>query len=176
MFHLQSDNIYLSSALSYYCQHKGIHLNLEQNEPFFAHLVIRQHQNVFEITCNSQTLKLTTPQHIQIYFDNIMSLLKNVQINFGELIYSPILQVLELKNKNLKLKNIHNIILSNLLLYLGKGIEKPTLYKKIWPNDKSYHINKLDTHLTNLKNELKESLNFDLIFSSSGGNLKLRIN
>jgi len=59
---------------------------------------------------------------------------------------------------------------------LDKGIEKPTLYKKIWPNDKSYHINKLDTHLTNLKNELKESLNFDLIFSSSGGNLKLRIN
>lgn len=176
MFNLQSDNIYLSSALSFYFQQKGIHLSLEQNAPFFAHLIVRQHESAIEITCKSQTVKLTAPQHIQTYFDNIMSLLKDVQINFCELTYFPIPQLLKFKKENLKIKNIHNIILSNLLLYLEEGIEKPILYKKIWPNDKSYQINKLDTHLTNLKKELKGSLNFDLIFSSSNGNLRLRVN
>ena len=176
MFHIQSDNIYLSSALIFYFQQKGIQFGLEHDKPFFAHLIVEQHQNTVEITCKSQTIKLTTPQHIQFYFENIMSLLKNVQINFGELIYFPILQDLEFKKKKIKIKNIHNTIIGNLLLYLDKGIEKTTLYKKIWPNDKSYHINKLDTHLTNLKKELKETLNFDLIFSSSSGNLRLRIN
>ena len=37
------------------------------------------------------------------------------------------------------------------------GIEKVDLYKIIWPKDKEIILNKLDTHLTNLKNIVQDS-------------------
>ena len=176
MFNLRSNNTHLSLALIDYLQSKGVQVSLEQNKPSFANVVIEQYSHMVEIACKSQFIKLTTPKHIQSYSENIISLLKKIQFNFGELIYFPYHQDLECKKKKIKIKNIHNIILSNLFLYSNQGIEKQNLYQIIWPYDKSYHMNKLDTHLTNLKKELKISLNFDLDFFSYDGNLKLRIN
>ena len=64
----------------------------------------------------------------------------------------------------------------SLLLNIEEGIEKTKLIKKIWPKDKDIFFNKLDTHLTNLKNQLQNDLNFNLKFSSKSGILKLGIN
>ena len=64
----------------------------------------------------------------------------------------------------------------NLLLNLDNGVGKIELIKNIWPKDKDIFFNKLDTHLTNLKNQIYKDLNFDLKFSSNSGVLKLSIN
>jgi len=55
-------------------------------------------------------------------------------------------------------------------------MEKVDLYKNIWPKDKDYQMNKLDTHLTNLKNYIYEKIDLKLNFSSISGQIKLIIN
>ena len=52
--------------------------------------------------------------------------------------------------------------MKNLLMSMENGISRKELYFHIWPNDKDIQINKLDTHLTNLKNYLLENLNLKL--------------
>ena len=74
------------------------------------------------------------------------------------------------------LSDIQNEIMIHLLLNLGNGIDKIELIKSIWPNDKDIFFNKLDTHLTNLKNQLLSDINFKLKFSSKSSLLKLSIN
>ena len=64
----------------------------------------------------------------------------------------------------------------HLLLNHDSGVEKIELIKNIWPKDKEIFLNKLDTHLTNLKNQIYNDLNFDIKFSSKFGLLKLSIN
>ena len=71
-------------------------------------------------------------------------------------------------------KLLQNIILNTILL-CKEGVDKDHLYKKIWKRDKSIQINKLDTHLTNLKNQLAKEIGFELNFSSKLGILKLCI-
>ena len=48
--------------------------------------------------------------------------------------------------------------------------------KEIWPLDKEVQINKLETHLTNLKTKIKTKLNINLNISSNEGKINLRIN
>ena len=66
--------------------------------------------------------------------------------------------------------------MSNLLLNSDRGINKVDLIKTIWPNDKEIFFNKLDTHLTNLKNNLSKEIDYDLKFSSKSGIIKLATN
>ena len=62
------------------------------------------------------------------------------------------------------------------LLTSKDGIDKEILYKSIWKKDKSIYINKLDTHLTNLKKKLKQDLEINVNFQSQKKNLRLLIN
>ena len=77
------------------------------------------------------------------------------------------------KKKSL-LSDIQNIILNDLLLS-KEGIDKDHLYKKIWKRDKSIQINKLDIHLTNLKNKLNDDLDLNVIFHSHEKKLRLLV-
>ena len=79
------------------------------------------------------------------------------------------------KNKKSFLSDIQNIIMTN-LLSSKDGIDKDKLYQLIWKKDKSIYINKLDTHLTNLKKKLKQELNIKVNFQSQKKNLRLLIN
>ena len=60
-------------------------------------------------------------------------------------------------------------------MFTDVGVNKESLYKKIWKRDKSIFINKLDTHLTNLKKKLKQELDIQINFQSQNKNLKLII-
>ena len=55
-------------------------------------------------------------------------------------------------------------------------LNKIDLYKEIWPLDKELQLNKLDTHLTNLKNHLKEKINFNFLFFSRSGSIYFGVN
>ena len=87
--------------------------------------------------------------------------------------YVPVKQNLIYEKKSLVLGNIHNLIFSALLLHLKSGISKNNLYEMIWPGDKSYQINKLDTHLTNLKNLIIEKLGYQANFKTIEGKIHL---
>ena len=55
-------------------------------------------------------------------------------------------------------------------------MNKYFIYKKIWPNDKDLFINKLDGHLSNLKNEIQTNLDFNFDYASKKKLIKLIIN
>ena len=58
---------------------------------------------------------------------------------------------------------------------IDNGVDKNYLYKTIWTQDKDIQINKLDTHITNLKNKIKKGLNIDLKIITNAGILRLII-
>ena len=78
--------------------------------------------------------------------------------------------------RSLKLRNTHNLIFREILKSRDTTIKKNILYDVIWPKDVDVQINKLDTHLTNLKTLLKVQLNYNLNFKSSGGILRFLTN
>ena len=84
-------------------------------------------------------------------------------------------EYLNFNNINLKLTHTHNLIIQDILIAKEQKISKIDLYKKIWPNDVNIQINKLDTHLTNLKNFLYDSFNFKLKFNSTSGMINFLI-
>ena len=55
----------------------------------------------------------------------------------------------------------------NNILIFKECVDKDVLYRKIWKRDKLIQINKLDTHLTNLKNKLNDELNLNVNFHST---------
>ena len=66
------------------------------------------------------------------------------------------------------------MIISNLIISDG-GLDKDHLYNLIWKRDKSIYINKLDTHLTNLKKKLYQELDLKINFQSHNKKLQLLI-
>ena len=119
------------------------------------------------------SLKLALPCLIESLFSNLMNIFLDYKVNFQNSHYYPINNLVICKNQKIVLGDIHNKILTSLILYKNTGIDKFDLYKKIWPSDKDYQINKLDTHLSNFKNILMNNIKFEIQFSSSKGIIKL---
>ena len=92
----------------------------------------------------------------------------------GDCKYFPYQRIISSPKRKSLLSDIQNIIITNLIL-TDVGVNKESLYKKIWKRDKSIFINKLDTHLTNLKKKLKQELDIKINFQSQNKNLKLII-
>lgn len=105
---------------------------------------------------------------------NLFLLLSNTKFKFDDFTYYPLLQKIENQNVVLKLTYTHSIILNNLLLNKF-GTEKLDLYKILWPSDKNVQLNKLDTHLTNLKNLFEKNFSYNLNYFSKQSNIKLLI-
>ena len=93
-------------------------------------------------------------------------------VKFDSLFYYPLKQILSSNIASIRLRHIHNVITEEILKNSDHQMSKEYLYKCIWPNDHTIQPNKLDTHLTNFKNILKDSLNYNLIFKSVSGNIK----
>ena len=130
--------------------------------------VINIQENTSAIFLNSdfsKIIKIQKPFSFKSVLDAIDKILNSYEYNLQSVIYAPFRQELVNKKKKLKLTDIHNLILINLIMYQYK-IDKNILYKKIWPKDKEIQINKLDTHLTNLKNLINKNLDYDLKFKT----------
>ena len=106
---------------------------------------------------------------------SLFSLLSNTFFKFNNFIYYPLLQKIGDQNTNIKLTYTHSIILNNLLLN-KQGTEKLDLYKILWPKDKNIQLNKLDTHLSNLKNLFEKKFQYNLNYSSKQSIIKLSTN
>ena len=126
------------------------------------------------ITSDDIKIKLKKPLIYNNLHSNLFSLLSNTFFKFNNFIYYPLLQKIESQNKNIKLTYTHSIILNNLLLN-KLGTEKLDLYKILWPKDKNIQLNKLDTHLTNLKNLFEKEFKYNLNYFSKQSILKILI-
>ncbi len=141
------------------------------------------HQTVIEIQDREKSIILNINGHkidislpIDINFLNSQILKKIIDINFpiGSFKYFPYQREIRNQNKKLLLSDIQNMIISNLMIN-KEGIDKDNLYKLVWKRDKSIYINKLDTHLTNLKKKLNQELNLKIYFQSHNKKLRLLI-
>jgi hypothetical protein len=176
MFLLKSNDQHLIESISHLLKQKNFFHTLDANQKYFFILNINSIKKELEIGSPHKKIKIPLPTTIGTLISTINNLFIDYEIDVNGAKFYPLRQSLEFKNKQINLGNIHFIIFSHLLLNSNDGSDKVELYKSIWPLDKEYQINKLDTHLTNLKNYLKEKLNFSLIFSTSLGLIYFRVN
>jgi len=169
MFLLESDDLLLASSISSILKQKKISHTLEKEEKYFFALKLIQKNKYIEFICSFNSLKIETPTTISLIVKNISQSFINFNLDIKGAKFYPLKRSLVYKNKEAYLGDIHFIILSQLMLNNDRGLDKIKLYKTIWPLDKDLQLNKLDTHLTNLKNHLKEKINLNLLFFSRAG-------
>ena len=141
---------------------------------FFDKIFFSFNQNEVIIKFQKKTDTFKYPFNFNDLKERIFYRISNYKISLNKIDYYPIQQKIENQTFSCKLTYTHSLILSNLFLF-DQGISKNDLYKKIWPYDKEVSINKIDTHLTNIKNILNQTINFSLKISSKNGLLKLII-
>ena len=169
MFLLNSNDPLMVHTVSAILEQKQIVHTLDEKKKYFFKIEIIKNSKDIELRGFSKILKLDIPTSINSLIKKIYNLFSDFTLEINGAKFYPLKQSLAHKDKETYLGNIHFIIFCQLLLYKDNGLDKTELYKEIWPQDKDYQFNKLDTHLTNLKNHLKEKINFDFLFYTRSG-------
>ena len=151
-------------------EQKNIILSLRKDHNFSLKIDFKD--NYLKFSINNYNKKNKVPITFQNLKNNIFDAMSTVKFEFKSFSYYPYLGIIQNSNMSVKLSENYNIILSN-LFDNEDGIKKEKLYSCLWPSNKEYTINKLDTHLTNLKNFLKQNCSLDFQFKSQKGLLKL---
>lgn len=173
MFFLKSNDNFLLNSIVNVLNQKSSIFNINNATNSFATLSISSNESTLFIETGNYKKSIFKPLSFTKLFEEIDSILTKININFNDLSFSPVKQNLIYEKKSLILGNIHNLIFSALMLHTKSGISKDSLYEMIWPEDKNYQINKLDTHLTNLKNLIKQKLGHDTNFKTIEGKIYL---
>ena len=124
----------------------------------------------------NENIKFNLPLNFNEFFVFLKNKLTSTFLMIENIKFYPFKNLIVYNDSNFYLKDIHNIIFSNLILDIDRGVNKTDLYKILWPQDKDISINKLDTHLTNLKNQIYDNLRLQLQINSKNNLLKLIIN
>lgn len=137
-------------------------------------LILNNEQIIADV--DDEKIKFNLPMSFYEFFAFLKNKLINTFLTVENIKFYPFKNLIIYNDLNYYLKDIHNIILSNLILSFEDGINKVDLYKTLWPQDKDISINKLDTHLTNLKNQIFDNLKLRIQVTSKNNSLKLIIN
>ena len=176
MININCNDDFLKDNIVNLLDQKKFFLNNSHNiQYFFQSNIIIKEKNL-EISTSANKLNLNLPLSFNEFFEKFFDMISNEKVYLQSYEYYPFKQLIKKNEKNIFLSEIQNTIMYNLLLNSESGIKKTNLIKTIWPSDKDIFFNKLDTHLTNLKNHLNEEIGFDLRFSSKFGVIKLVIN
>lgn len=169
MYQIKSENKFLLNAIIIILKQKNFPIFELENQNSYGSIDIIFNENSIIIKFEDKNIKLPIPIGINHLWKNLQMLTSDSQIKFGNLTYFPTQEILCFKDKTVKLTHTHNIIVRAILLNKGLSIKKKDLYRSIWPSDVDFYINKLDTHLTNLKNLLFVNFKFDFSFTSQNG-------
>ena len=175
MFTVNSNNYFFKKIFIELFIQKNIPISLDETQ-YFSQINFKINNEKIEINFIDQKISINFPVHISDLFKKVLDLIASHKIKFGNLNYSPINQCLSIQNNEIKLGFTHSIIITTILENINRPIEKSFIYRKIWPGDNEISINKLDTHLTNLKNLLMDKLSYELKFVSNKGQIKFLIN
>ena len=176
MINIICDDDFLKKKLLHLFDQQNFFLSLHKTDQYFFEIIIFKKENCLEILIKDKKINLNLPKSFNEIYEKIYKIISNISIIVQRHEYFPFKQLIKNNEKNIFLTDIQNTIMSNLLLNSDSGINKVDLIKTIWPNDKEIFFNKLDTHLTNLKNNLSQEIGYDLKFSSKSGIIKLAIN
>jgi len=154
---------------------KGMITTFDQKNQDFYHISISLSDKNLEICIDKDYLRFSLPFEFHHFFSELLKKLNKLSLIYSQFIYFPFKQTIIANDKEVQLRNTHNTIIKHLLLTQENGISRKELYFYIWPNDKDIQINKLDTHLTNLKNYLLENLNLKLNIISQKNAVNLNL-
>jgi hypothetical protein len=175
MFFISCDDLFIrDKVISLFIDSNPIFTS-QKNQKYFCKIYLSYKKDKFKFSLNNDFQIFNCPIEFNIIYASLISQLNNYSIKLINLNYYPISGEVRYNNSFVKLNFIHNTIFNSLLLS-KEGVNKIDLYKKIWPNDVNISLNKLDTHLTNLKNILSSNFNCNINFQSSSGIQKLVIN
>ena len=146
---------------------------LDSQDNYFSKIEIFFNQKTIQLKIADKILKISLPLTLKSLQSSLIKILSDYKIVFQNALYYPIKYCVIFEGKKVILGEIHNQILCQLILNQSQGIDKFDLYQKIWPLDKDTQINKLETHLTNFRNNLLANLNFKIQFSSNKGLINL---
>jgi len=141
------------------------------NKDYF-NLKINDHRNYIVFIFQKSELRINLPIQFGSLIKLILEKVKDYKIQFNDLNYYPFNETISHHLSNIKLRNTHNLIMKNIILNYKNGISKDELYKILWPNDYEIHLNKIDTHLSNLKNFLHKEINYNLNYSTTNSIIK----
>jgi hypothetical protein len=171
MFKIESeDNFFLNKITESLIQFDIPIIN--KPSKIYGLIELNYRNNKIDINFNDLNKQFNCPVRVVEIINELRRMLLNHSMSFDSLTYFPFKQTLLNQKLSLKLRHSQNIIVKEILKNPVYEIKKDDLYRSLWPNDHSIQLNKLDTHLTNLKNTLRDSLNYNLIFKSVRGNLK----
>ncbi len=169
-----NQEFYLKSIYTLISQ-KKLPVTIDKSEKHFFDIDILFENSYLKIVSSLSSSSFKLPIPFELLLSEVKNHFANKFIKIGSYNYEPINQSISYDKKILYLNYIHNIILTNLILNIDNGVDKNYLYKTIWTQDKDIQINKLDTHITNLKNKIKKGLNIDLKIITNAGILRLII-
>lgn len=175
MIIINCENKLISETIENLLIKNSISFSFHDTPYSFLKIIINQNNDKIIFAYGKEFKNFDTPININDLNKEFLNLLNKFEINFYNADYFPFQNKIVYAQKILYLKNIHSIILYNLVLYKD-GIEKEILYRLIWPKDKDILINKLDSHLTNLKNYISESIGINIKFQSNKKIIRLVIN
>ena len=173
MIKLECDDYKLLNVINNLFEQKNLIYKVK-SEQYFVIIKIEVTSNNINIDINGRKNNLPLPIDINYFFSQILKSISNVKLSLKDYEYFPYQRLLSGNKKKSFLSDIQNTIISNLVIS-NNGLNKDTLYGLIWSKDKEISINKLDTHLTNLKNQLNKELDLSVNFQSQDKNLRLLI-
>ena len=156
MINIKCDDDFLKKNIIDLFEQRDFFLSLHFNSQYFFTIFVVKSENYLEFSINDEKIKFNLPKSFNEIFENVFNKISNIPISIKDNHYYPFKQLIKKKHSN--------------------GIKKIDLIRTIWPNDKEIFLNKLDTHLTNLKKSLFNDIGYDLNFSSKSGIIKLAIN
>ena len=173
MIEFKCNNDFLSTAITDLFNQKNL---IEKNLLKIPNNIIQIEDTADKLIFNFRSFKkkFIKPVAFSSIFSDLRKEITKISYNIHSLCYFPFLREMIHGEIGVNLSDIQNNILLQLVIN-EKGVNKEELYKLIWPNDKDISINKLDTHLTNLKNLILDKLKFELNFRSLDKSLKLVI-
>ena len=171
---LECDNQLIFKTFFNLLSQKNFIIKKEKNL-YYPRIKIEDQNEKLIIVINDLNKVYIKPLELNFIFSDLMREILKISYKINKFFYFPFQR--KVKNEKLKtyLSDIQNKILLNLLTNQN-GINKDELYQIIWSADKTISINKLDTHLTNLKSLLIDELNLKINFKSADKKLKLIIN
>jgi len=167
------NNHLIKQTLTNYLENKSISLASE-SESYFTTINIRETKKNISLIIGSYRIEFSIPVDLNFLSSEILKSIADINLKIRGYNYYPYQRLVENSKKRSLLSDIQSIILNNILLS-KEGVDKELLYKRVWKRDRSIQINKLDTHLTNLKNKLNDDLNLNINFHSYEKKLRLLI-
>jgi len=173
MFLIKFNNSIYEKYLTDVLKQKTLPVTFSTNSNYFSQIDFNIQPKEIILKNEKNKQRVLLPLLLENLSSCLMSLLSDYLVMVQSAQYFPINNTLIFKEKKIVLGDIHNKIMTHLILNKSSGIDKFKLYQLIWPKDKDIQINKLDTHLSNFKNVLISNLSFEINFSSSRGLIKL---